>query len=112
MMPNFHWPKTSIHEFTWNSKSCPEGLPKKRNGRITANEAAITTSRGRSEMGPPTEFVPTSSRFVTLCSKEDEFGRELPPGIQMGHKDCGLSRANGQCGIRDCGKYDWDFTGN
>ena len=34
-------------------------------------------------MGPPTEFVPTSSRFVTLCSKEDEFGRELPPGIQM-----------------------------
>ncbi len=34
-------------------------------------------------MGPPTEFVPTSSRLVTLCSKEDEFSRELPPGIQM-----------------------------
>jgi hypothetical protein len=30
-------------------------------------------------MGPPTEFVPTPSRFVTLCSKEDEFSRELPP---------------------------------
>ncbi len=34
-------------------------------------------------MGPPTELVPTSSCFVTLCSKEDEFSRELPPGIQM-----------------------------
>src|SRR5580700_9561712 len=109
-MPNFHWPKTSIQEFTWNSKSCPEGLPRKKNGRITANEVAITTSRGRSEMGPPTEFVPTSSRFVTLCSKEDEFSRELPPwASRTGHKDCGLSHANGQCGIKRLWKCDWDF---
>jgi hypothetical protein len=45
-MPCFHWPSTSIQEKTWNSKSCPDGLPRQRNGTIAAKEAPAS-SRAR-----------------------------------------------------------------
>jgi hypothetical protein len=80
MIPCLHCPSTSIQEFTWNSKSCPEGLPRKKNGRITRNALAITIRRGRGKMGPPDKLAQASDRFVSLRSEEDEF-RELPPKV-------------------------------
>src|SRR5271167_1419743 len=38
-MPCFHWPRISIHENMWNSKSCPEGLPHQKNGAIASRQA-------------------------------------------------------------------------
>src|SRR5580704_2056064 len=97
-MPNFHWPKTSIQEFTWNSKSCPEGLPRKKNGRITRNAVAITMRRGRGKMWFPT--IPTGSSCGVVCvrSREDEFRREWPPQLICLHSDCCLSCLNEQSG--------------
>jgi hypothetical protein len=45
-MPSFHWWTTSIHEKTWNSKSCPDGFPRKKNGTTTAKAATMMLTAG------------------------------------------------------------------
>src|SRR5437867_6265723 len=50
-MPCFHCPSTSIQENKWNSKSCPEGLPLRKNGTMTANAAAMMMSTGNRKSG-------------------------------------------------------------
>jgi len=51
MIASFHWPSTSIHEFMWNSKSWPDGIPRKEKGSTTANAVAMMIRRGRSNSG-------------------------------------------------------------
>src|SRR5208282_2018305 len=80
-IPCFHWPRTSIQEFTWNSKSCPEGLPRKKKGRITRKAVAITMRRGKGRIFPPAKLTGTFARVVSLGSEEDELSREWPPTI-------------------------------
>jgi hypothetical protein len=46
MIPCFHWESTSSHEYKWNSTSCPEGVPRKKNGISTARAAAPIASSG------------------------------------------------------------------
>jgi hypothetical protein len=93
-MPCLHWPRTSIQEFTWNSKSCPEGLPRKKKGRITRNATAITTNRGQGKIGPPGKISCCNS---VLRSREDEFSRAWPPAASTRlQRDCCLTRANEQ----------------
>src|SRR6266849_82191 len=43
-MPSFHWPRTSIHENMWNSKSCPEGLPHRKNGAMASRQTPANTN--------------------------------------------------------------------
>src|SRR5579883_1846419 len=50
-MPRFHCARTSIQESRLNSKSWPEGLPRKKNGTITAKLTAATTNSGRGKKG-------------------------------------------------------------
>src|ERR1700692_4745100 len=45
-MPCFHCPRTSSHEYKWNSTSCPEGVPKKKKGTSTAKAAAAIKAMG------------------------------------------------------------------
>src|SRR3981081_4676715 len=80
-MPCRHCPRTSIEEFRWNSKSCPEGFPRKKNGRITRNAVAITTSRGKGKISPSVRLTEDSCGFVCRRSTEDEFSREWPPDV-------------------------------
>jgi hypothetical protein len=48
MIPSFHWPSTSIHEFMWNSKSWPDGIPRKKKGNTITNAVAMMIGGGRS----------------------------------------------------------------
>src|SRR5579863_4079524 len=94
MIPCFQWSRTSIQEFTWNSKSCPDGLPRKKKGRITRNAIAITTNTGQGKIDPPGK---TSWRNTVRRSREDDFSREWPPAAWTRlHRDCCLTRANEQ----------------
>src|SRR5450432_3967906 len=52
-MPCFHCARTSSHEKQWNSKSCPEGLPLKKNGISTAKAAAAMSRNGFQNSDPP-----------------------------------------------------------
>ena len=51
-MPSLHWLSTSIQEFMWNSKSWPEGIPRKKVGTKTAKAASAMVSRGEPKSGP------------------------------------------------------------
>src|SRR5277367_1475230 len=82
-IPCRHCPSTSIQEFTWNSKSCPEGLPREKKGRITRNAAAITISRGKGKIDLPTRLTGSLCCFVCIRSREDEFGRELASATDL-----------------------------
>src|SRR5208282_5447219 len=43
-MPWFHWPRTSIHENMWNSKSCPDGFPHQKNGAIASSQTPASSN--------------------------------------------------------------------
>ena len=66
-MPCFHWPRTSIQEYMWNSKSCPDGLPHQKNGMMANRQTPA--SRNAREIG-----VLSSVKF-TLTSWRDAAGR-------------------------------------
>src|SRR6266700_2538380 len=86
-MPCFHCPSTSIQENKWNSKSCPEGLPLRKNGTMTANAAAMMVSTGNSKSGLasdesresvlalPAGLACEGSRFSFLLQVEFILGR-------------------------------------
>lgn len=44
-MPCSHWLDTSIQEFMWNSKSCPEGTPSQNMGTMAAKDAVAMTAK-------------------------------------------------------------------
>src|ERR1035437_7199319 len=43
-MPCFHWPRTSIHEYMWNSKSWPDGLPHQKNGAMDSRQTPASSN--------------------------------------------------------------------
>src|ERR1700719_254927 len=45
-MPCFHCDNTSSHEYKWNSTSCPDGVPRKKNGTSIAKAAVAIASNG------------------------------------------------------------------
>src|SRR6266849_4790403 len=89
MIPCFHWPSASIQEFTWNSKSWPEGLPRKKNGRTTANAVVMMISSDQGTSGLNAENAPqapvelaaawfsVSVRFKVLFSGPEPFPAAL-----------------------------------
>src|SRR5713226_9497044 len=114
-MPSFHWPSTSIHENMWNSKSCPEGLPHRKNGAMASRQApANSNAREIGFLGkwPLAYLKPLISRRDAACrvSKPWSAGRPRPAGqarrpsllpssetgqapISTGRRACGERRA-------------------
>ena len=43
-IPSRHWRDTSIQELRWNWMSCPEALPNKKKGEMTAVAVRATNS--------------------------------------------------------------------
>src|SRR5712671_4213858 len=43
-MPSLHWPRTSIQENMWNSKSCPDGLPRQKNGVMASRQTPASAN--------------------------------------------------------------------
>jgi hypothetical protein len=53
-MPSRHWRATSIQELRWNWISWPDGLPRKKNGEITAVAVSTTNTKAmRVGIGAP-----------------------------------------------------------
>src|SRR4029077_1495792 len=87
-MPSFHWPRTSIHENMWNSKSCPDGLPRQKKGVMASRQAPANTKAR--EMGFlskwPLRYTEMTGRRIT--------GPRCPP--KNGHpisKNRGITKA-------------------
>src|SRR5262249_51843730 len=63
-MPSFHWPRTSIHENMWNSKSWPEGDPYQKKGVMARNETtAITVTREMEVLGNAADAILLHARI-------------------------------------------------
>src|SRR5208282_378909 len=72
-MPCFHWPSTSIHENMWNSKSCPEGLPRQKNGVMAARQQPASTNARETGLlsnlhYPQTDTLRKSERWIRSSS--------------------------------------------
>jgi hypothetical protein len=70
MIPCFHCDRTSSHEYKWNSTSCPEGIPRKKNGISIANAAEAIEKSGAqiSLLGGAEAALPAWLDFIAADS--------------------------------------------